>query len=582
MLYLSSPGTREHSITAAAVLVGDRSTIQSFGFGPRNAEGIGRVIKQMREAPPNPIVLQAAPGKSVTGRVVSTDGDPIADALVSLPGPMVNRTNADSDGSFVLHVNVDESGNIKGDLIVTADMISKSPRYFPTTVTLKAGGKDESYRDIKIEMPRRIDVSTIIKDSTGRPLQDVTLSFTKADQPYLREIGKSNERGEIRGSVPAEKLQLFLTTPRDDLGLLSFHSLNRNRYLQSESFPPLRSVDLSNNMSLVHLDPFILGRTAAEDRRLELSLLDSQRRPLANAEIQVMDYTEASEHDSRAGNVLPKEKRSNVHRTNAKGFVRIKLFENLSEDAFVTVQTTDEPRLKFPLRLSSMDDSTLILPKPVKLTGKITRDGKPWPNFRLQLNRSSPKIQNFTSRALYQSYELGNISTDPNGVFEATVLPDQFYFLIMRGSDDSQHMASTLSPKLMPDGDYECDAVDLISGDKQLAGIVVDQDGRAVSNAELSIGLPGTQPYSNDATTRWIDFQGSNIRHTDDQGRFDIQGIPSGQYQLNVRPNRNAVVSGVRSASFEVEAGQTDLRFTLPKVKASRPPIRTLNPVRVF
>ncbi len=92
--------------------------------------------------------------------------------------------------------------------------------------------------------------------------------------------------------------------------------------------------------------------------------------------------------------------------------------------------------------------------------------------------------------------------------------------------------------------------IKLLKADQSIAGVLLDEAGKPVAGAYLSVFLAEHRPRGNRV---WLD---PDRYQTDGEGRFKITGLSRGSFQLAVH-----IPPGDSQNLFPVEAGQQDLRL---------------------
>ena len=193
---------------------------------PAGAEVTG-VDLTVEAAPPEPSAPDS-PGSTVSGTVSSTDGAPVADATVTAgrraAPSAVRSTQTDAFGRFTLR------GISPGAVAVRAakrGYIQAEPGQrggeLPGQLLTIEAGKDLD--GLSIVLPRRGEISGIVIDEYGEPVQEATVQLVRVRREPtgalagIREQGgyvqRSDDRGQFRlsGIVPGEYAVMAVLPP---------------------------------------------------------------------------------------------------------------------------------------------------------------------------------------------------------------------------------------------------------------------------------------------------------------------------------------------------------------------------------
>lgn len=198
----------------------------------------------------------------------------------------------------------------------------------------------------------------------------------------------------------------------------------------------------------------------------------------------------------------------------------------------------------------STDASDLI--ERVRVKGRVLIDGQPVAGATISIGQVDP-IRSPTGRPIGARITASTTAvTDADGWYVAAVPPGHEYHVYVQsvpGYDDGIHIGFVPEPAV--DGVLKVEDIELVRGYEDIAGTVVDINGKPVARANVSV--MGTQSAN---PALWL---GNRPETTDAQGRFHLKNIPAGTYQVAASVRGKMMIN----ATAQAKTGEMNLRLTL-------------------
>lgn len=215
---------------------------------------------------------------------------------------------------------------------------------------------------------------------------------------------------------------------------------------------------------------------------------------------------------------------------------------------------------------NSADEMEVVLEPGVIVRGTVLFDGAPVENAVIQVSQLEQRtMQRGAAIATYSLTTYATtVKTDRMGNYRAVV---------PRGSRASVSFVSShldVSPTVgasvseSEDGFLQASPINLISGDGEIAGQVVDAKGNPISGLNVRVKREGqTKP------SWWVGHQSKSQSVTDSKGRFHLRAVPEGNYQLDIstpyergKQTRRTMVKA-STGEMDVEAKMTETLGTI-------------------
>ncbi len=452
---------------------------------------------------------------SLAGRVVTAEGTPVADCQVwyapqvaqpqqGQPGPwmMPKAVVTDGDGHFALATLFPGACDVRVEPPASAQ-----DRWAPAVVTNKvvSSGQTTDLGDVVLTSGGTI-VGKVVDGETGKPLADVSVSVNTAEARSMVARWQTNTdaegRYDIRVPVAAYQVRARL-----------------QGYAQRGA-EPWQPKDVS----------------VEDGARVEC---DFQLHPLFVVEGRLL-----LPDGSPAGNCTIRGTTSAnpyLHaRTDGTGRFRL---ERVSPGEKVDITASDPEhgaRLSTSFTVSEEKTELTFTMKETPtciVTGRVVDDdGNPVSGVRVSISEFAGNI----------SYHAGSGSTDADGRFRIQALKggDAYISLGDRGGSITDDHRLELSSDTIEKGDLLFPRLE-----SELAGVVVDIDGRPVAGAQVNARGVAKQGYANAQTGK--------------DGKFHLTKLPNDTIQVEaylVEPETRIVRHQVRE---KVPAGTTDVRLVM-------------------
>ncbi|QDV83926.1 carboxypeptidase regulatory-like domain-containing protein [Planctomycetes bacterium TBK1r] len=520
----------------------------------------------------SPATVVADPGYTLVGNVSDERGAGIAGVSV-YPSSSVDRDETDSDGNFRFRVAThlikyyfDRDDRPMKFSVVTPEespFLLKQIELSKEQVT----GKEP----INVVLPRAVAISGKMVDASGTPVKGISIRSLDGPAPYG---AVSKENGTFSLKLPLGEHLLVMTTREPGYAI---PSSSYGMTKEEAASLPHRKITITDFVPR-ELEPIVVPKLATY--QVIVSLPDGK--PAVGASVILRDEatasTNAPEFD-RAPRIVDK---SEAETTNSLGRATLVPQGVTSPKAFIDVKyLRDDAAFDGTVKLSEAKDGVvhLVLQSSAIVEGRVLLDGKPVAGARMQVSLTKPiqRTANGMTMTVIQSKGHQFVTTDSEGVYRASV-PAGERVSVSLNRVPSLSVGAGIGYNAQPasDGKLIVKDFELIRGDQEIAGRVIDADGNPVAKAMVSI-----RRDRNVIPNFWVDHDRESQSTTDANGRFHLKKVPQGNYQLMVRGPRGAssVSSSRISTMVPVSTGEMNLDISLNLPSA--PPIQRLIPVEI-
>jgi beta-lactamase regulating signal transducer with metallopeptidase domain len=488
-------------------------------------------------------VLVAAPGLTVSGTVMTEDGDPIENAVVTELWP-IRSARTDSSGKYQFRIRSDYFNTLPTDTIGG----SKSLRL--------QIGLHPKFESIEILIGQSQIERGELSQTILRPLYEVTGQLLEADGTKLRSkhFVVAQIQDEPSGTILKNKPQLVFT---DAEGKFRLHLL-RNRYrifdvgpialsqlnlgISAFAFPDDESKlkEIARDVIVmdhqIELTPVRTTETTTKTK-VTVEVSDEDGKPSSGVQVTLYDYEESqvfngSIHSQAVPCPLEGPFYSNIH-----GHVTIQTDKQVSSNALIeAVQNSGQIFKRGSARLIEAGESTMVaiqLKRMAKVSGRILVNGAPATEAHLALHLM-PKLTTSPQGVLSYSSEVaavlsgrfGKLKRD--GVYEFIVPPSEGYQIfpeMVNGvtlSNSRSHGASKIVEYL-----YSIPDLEFATGESEIRGILLDSTDEPLKDYRVFVVEKGSNP----PPASWLHPDRASCV-TNEHGRFSMNGIPSGLFEL--------------------------------------------------
>jgi protocatechuate 3,4-dioxygenase beta subunit len=443
-------------------------------------------------------------GRSVTGIVVDSDGNPLTECFISMQaaatesgGPMALSMGNDSQqGAFETASDAEGLFEIAGLPVGKFDLTAKRSGFASHSlpaIDVTAEEKPIDLGEITLQAGERLQ--GVVLDRSGQPVEGVEVRVKEPGPMMMMMGGGGGEESEPDGLTDIGGWYQLVDLSPDTGYNISF---SRKGYIQGN----LSGVQAPSGEPLeITLDPSskIIGH-----------VLDPDGEPLANAQVSL----ERTRKVQMGGMAMVMMMMESAQTDRAGRFI----FEdqepgkiNLSAVA-TGYQKADLTDLEIP-QGEDLEDVLLPLPVGAVLDGRVlTPDGKP------AIGASVMKVEEGAQEMIH---DMGGNSTDGNGNFRLVGLAPGTY------SIQARHEAypRTVKEITLKEGHNKIEL--MFTGGQEVSGRIIDTGGEPISNASIQLASAGH-------------FGGGPSAQSDHDGRFEIAGVQDGDYNLLVSAEDHA------------------------------------------
>jgi hypothetical protein len=171
------------------------------------------------------------------------------------------------------------------------------------------------------------------------------------------------------------------------------------------------------------------------------------------------------------------------------------------------------------------------------------------------------------------------VVTDEKGLYRAAVSPGKEYSVSLQSlPDDEARPGIGYRPTPAGEGRLTVKDFAFSRGDQELAGRVINPQGKAVAGAYVQVmrGRDVTPSF-------WVGHQSESQHETDQQGRFHLKKMPAGTYQLTVRGPRDENARRSASTMVTAKTGTMDVEVVLnaqPQTEIPRLQPKRIEPIQ--
>lgn len=505
----------------------------------------------------SPAIVVMDPGVRIAGKVVDEDGNGVEG--VNVNAPIYLRSKTDSDGTFSMRLPTP----------TVSDFLNEDRSSFRLMAHVAPGGGYASRRfecsreqltekaPITINLEKAALVTGRFVDSDGSAIKGIEIVAVGASFPSIWTSGEEG-RFELNLALGRHRLVFGTSQPGYDLPA---HRLSR--LSEKEAGRSLhRDIEI-DSVERVDLGPIVVPRS--QTYQVIASLPDGS--PAVGATAMIRDEVARNPNAPEPYRQVPEVvEKSLPQATNSLGRVTLIPQGLLSEKAFVDVKYIDgEAAFNGNIKLNTASDGVinLVLDASSIVEGRVLLDGAPVAGARVQVSQSTPaqRTINGMTMTFFTASENQFVVTDSQGVYRAA-LPTgkQCHVSLSKVPNVSINSGIGYGARPAADGKLRVQDFELIRGDQEIAGLVVDSSGDPIVKARVEI-----RRDQNVTPSFWVDHESESQPLTDSRGRFHLKHVPRGTYQLSVRAERVEGAPRAERVSTIVPAvaGQMDLEVTL-------------------
>lgn len=507
-----------------------------------------------------PVEVIADAGVLFTGRVIDPDGLPVDGARVSF-GSTTTRTESDDDGHYRLKLasklidryrQPDQDAKIYVWLDGTNGLLGR---------TLDVSVAElESGKPFEIQLQRGVRVTGTVVTEQGEPVADVlAYSISK------KQGGSSTVDGTF--DLLLEKSEHTLVFGTDEPGFALPKQIDLYRLAGKNDLSQVlhRTIDLTSGADTA-IPPIVVSRL--QSLRVVALLPDGE--PAVGATVMIKDL-QRYEPTSASSYVRPPRviERSEPTLTGPSGAVDLTPQGVVTDDAYAEVKlATNGKAYDGEALISAIKNGvvTVELKAGWIVEGRVLLDDEAFQGVRVAVGESTPNVRTVNGRT-YRGSTVGNFqegTADEDGWYRVPVRAGKEYSVSIRelpGIPDSR-VGVGYRAGAEEGGRLVTKPFTFKSGDQQIAGVVVDQDGAPVVGANVSV-----MRTSRSQPEFWLGHRAESQSMTDAAGKFRLKNVPVGSYTLRVSGPRNGAKRSP-ATSVTAEAASTDLEITLASEEA--------------
>ncbi len=524
-----------------------------------------------------PAEIIADPGLLISGQVVDSQGEPVPDVRVSYSST-VSRMQTDPEGKFRLRLS---SKWLDRDR--KRGTTSKFYVYAEPETGFLSSQQDESIDDlvalkpITITLEKGVVISGKVLTDEGDPVPDATLRPV-SDSMLLG--AKTEADGSYELMVPAGKHLILVGVDEPGYTLPQRREIFRSRIPEdAEKFPHL-IVDVSDGIAK-QVPPLVVSKV--KTLQVIASLPDGK--PAAGATAMVKDQEPLRSVNNGVFSLPPRViDKSTAVLTNRLGRADLLPLGVPTEKAFVEVKlATGDQAYDGSVPLTQAVDGVLIvlLKSAWIVEGRVLIDGEPVVGAKVSIGESTPNNRTINGRTFRGSTvsNFVHVVTDQKGLYRAAVSPGKEYSVSLQSlPNDEAHPGFVYRPTAAGEGRLTVKDFAFRRGDQELAGRVIDADGKAVVGAQVQV-----MRQRDVEPSFWVGHQSESQHETDQRGRFHLKRMPPGTYQLTVRGPRGEGLRRAASTMVTAKTGNMDLEVILnpqPQTEIPRLQPKRIEPIQ--
>ena len=522
-------------------------------------------------------VLVATPGLTVSGTVKTEDGVPIENAVVTELWP-IRSTRTDSSGKYQFRIRSDYFNSLPTDTIGG----SKSLRL--------QIGLHPKFESIEILIGQSQIERGELSQTVLRPLYKVTGQLLEADGTNLgsKHIVVAKIQDETPGTVLKDNLQSVLS---DAEGKFSLHLLP-NRYRIVDTGPTASSQLFLGIAAFVIPDDESKWKEIARDvivvdRKIELTpvrtmettsktkvkveVSEEDGKPASGVQITLYDYEQSQVFNGSIPAQAVPSPIGGPFYSDIHGQVTIQTDKQVSLNAFIeAVQNSGQIFKRGSVRLIEADESTMVaiqLERMAKVSGRILVNGAPATEAHLALH-SMPKLTTSPQGVLSYSSEVAAVLSgrfgklNRDGIYEFIVPPSEGYQVfpeMVNGvtlSKSRSHGASKIVEYV-----YSIPDLEFATGESEISGILLDSNDEPLNDYQVFVVEKGSNP----PPASWLHSDRASCV-TNEHGRFTMNGIPSGLFELWAHHSSEPLYSNQSvKLGGSISPGTEDLKLWIGK-----------------
>lgn len=526
--------------------------------------GLGKLARRIPwilsgEVVQSPARIVADPGYTLYGKITDGSGQGIGDVNV-YPSTSLYRGQTDSQGDFRLRVatqTVTRYLERKNSAMAFTIAPPKETKFLWTRLDLtedQLTGK----APINVALLEGVEISGTMMNDDGKPMEGILIQSLDAPTP----IGTASDaEGKFNLKLTAGDHFLTFATRERGYALPSYSEASRLTKDQAESLLHRKlTVSVSTPQDLGEI---VVPRVSSYE--IIVSLPDGS--PAVGATAIIRDEIPADPNASSFPLRSPQPvDKSSTETTNSLGRVTLVPTGFTTEKAMVEVKYLDgETACDGKVSLTEATDGviSLVLNSSSIVEGRVLLDGNPVAGARVQVSLSNPVQHTLNGRTIsfFESSGHQFVTTDSDGVYRAAVPAGQQCHVSLSSVPDlSVRPGIGYVGKPTSDGKIRVQDFELIRGDQEIAGRVVDTAGTPIAGARVDIRRDQQVEPS-----FWVEHDRDSERVTDVKGHFHLKKVPRGTYTLSVRAPRDEQTNASSRVSTLVTAntGDLDLKVTL-------------------
>ncbi len=526
------------------------------------------VYPRTKEAIPvmhSPLRIIVEPQRFVTIKIVDAAGQPIRDGAIAMcDDQRLSVGGGWVDGQGEARIRIPKPGRY--ELIYSADPLH--PRLGASlTVDIK-DGTDTPVFQMRLPSSKWLP-GRVVDADTGKPIVGAYVCYELTGNPAAKAIWSqavSDAKGEFR--IPAAVGQGNLGFVHPVFGY--FPPIHGNQPDLSMA-PPRMVIDVPQAG-----DPKQVVLSLGRGLGVRGTVRDSGGKPVAGAVVEAIA-------ENLNGGFYHGEQKA---KTNFDGRFELSGLSPYRKHMLVALGTAgwakmalDGSQKQWTDRAIWKDMDFRLKQGGVVVTGRVLHDGKPRASVVM-------KLMHTLGKALPEGRGPGggpDTSSDPNGYFLGGEVKtdsdgryrigglqseERFLFEIQDPegmTDNNWHHQFPWASEAVPQGqaDVELPDVNLVANNQSLRGVVVDPKGKTLARINVSASLVGGGTIIRGLRNSppWRDGPPTSVK-TDDQGRFDLRGLPDLPLELTAY-KQNASGEIKHETTIRPKLNQQDVRIVL-------------------
>ena len=453
-------------------------------------------------------------GVEITGRIVDWNGSPMQGVSVDTYR-QASLTNA--DGTFVILAPLQIFNSKRENMEIVAQKSGEIPysKWTFSKQEFRAG-------NLELQLQRPASLAGQVVSDNGKPVSGVGIHVSNS--AGIHQHLKTDSEGKF--SMP-------LINPGEVVVKLSGKKAGYEMVPDFRNLDPQRDKGMIKEFKLAAeenkvLEPFKIKRI----EKVAVEVVDTNGDPVPKATVTLF---------SPDGSYLSYRGERNTGVTDKDGKVLILPIRKIVKPTVILCAKQEDGRCwrqaKF---LAEGETNTVQFQAPRMLRGKVTVNGvRPLAGVQLHVRCAMPEHPALDrSRNRAYSFPVAVVVTDENGEYELAVPAtdlaggEPFFNVGIRKGIPNDYIAGGRSYRAERDAeDYRKD-FDFQGGEKTIAGLVKDDDGKPVAGLAIylrsqSNGIDSDRLY-NPAATK-----------TDSSGRFELTGLPDGRFLVETGSRSN-------------------------------------------